>query len=115
MNGHRHGPQFVSQQQPQQHSHPASISVTQHRAFLCLIASCCHAKRDVGWCSGAPDGAAEDAEDAHMDGILNNEELEQVFESIGGAEDSGRLERVKREAGELQLATKRRMVGRSKP
>ena len=65
---------------------------------------------------GAPVGAAEDAEDAYVDGILNNEELEQVFESIGGAEDSGRLECVKREAqGALHLATKRRIAGRSKP
>ena len=45
-----------------------------------------------------PDGAVEDAEDAYMDGTLNNEELEQVFECVGGAEDNGLLERVKREA-----------------
>ena len=52
---------------------------------------------------GALDGAAEDAEDAYMDGILNNEELEPVFESICGAEDSGRLESVKRGAGSVAV------------
>ena len=36
--------------------------------------------------------------DASVCGIFGDEELEQVFESIDGAEDSGRLESVKRDA-----------------
>ena len=61
---------------------------------------------------GALDGIAEDA---NMNGILGDEELERVFESIGEAEDSGPLESDKREAQGvlLQLATKRRIAGRS--
>ena len=63
--------------------------------------------------SGVPDGVAEDA---NVDGILGDEKLDQVFESIGKAEVSGLLESVKRESqGVLQLATKRRLTGRSKP
>ena len=78
------------------HSHqPQSASPGTERCFVSSPAVampnelCCSAEA-----GGAPGGAAEDA---HMDGILDSEELERVFESIGEAEDSGRLERVKRE------------------
>ena len=54
---------------------------------------------------GTPDGVAEDA---NMDDIFGDEELERVFESIDRAEDSGRLESVKKKAQRvLQLATTR--------
>ena len=65
--------------------------------------------------SGVPDGVAEDAD---MDDLLGDEELERVFESIGAAEYSGRRESVKREAqGVLQLGAKtmRRLAGKPKP
>ena len=69
------------------HFHEASISVTQHRTFLCLISV---AIFNELWASaearGAPDGVAEDA---NMDGILGDEELERVFESIDGARGGG--------------------------
>ena len=50
------------------------------------------------------------AGDADMEDLLGDEELERVFESIGEAEDSGRLE------GVLQLAAKsRRHAGQARP
>ena len=57
------------------------------------------------------------AGDDNMEDLLGDEELERVFESIGEAEDSGRLESVKREAqGVLQLAAKaRRHAGQARP
>ena len=57
------------------------------------------------------------AGDDDMEDLLGDEELERVFEFIGEAEDSGRLESVKREAqGVLHLAAKaRRHAGQVRP
>ena len=113
--------QFVSQQPPKQQlctqsildtpnaqptpTQPQSPSPSTERFFVSSPAvAILNELRAGAEAGGAPD--------AHMDGILDNEELESVFESVGGAEDSS----VKREAqGVLQLATKKRIAGRSKP
>ena len=51
-------------------------------------------------------------QDANMDGIVGDEELDLVFDRVHWR---GRGERPAGEQGVLQLATKRRLAGRSKP
>ena len=132
VNGHRHGTQcmqFASRHTATTaalhtghpphpkcavHSPPASIRPRTARFFVSSPAvAMLHEVSASAEAGGAPDGVAENA---IMDGIFGDEELERVFESIGEAEDSGLLESVKREAqGVLQLATKRRIARRPKP
>ena len=64
------------------HSHPAPM-----RRFF--VSSPAVAMPNQLWASAEAGGALDGiAEDANMDGILGDEELERVFESIGEAEDS---------------------------
>ena len=76
----------------------ASISITRDRTFLCFAPSSCHASRAV------------------VKQRLMAVPKTRVFESTDGAEDSCRLESVKREAQDVvKLVAKRRLSGRSKP
>ena len=71
------------------HSNPASISVTWNRTFLCLLPSSRHASRAVdkhGFLMARPKMPT------YMDGILFDEAMERVLESIDGGEDRSRVE-----------------------
>ena len=98
VNGRRHGLSAYSHRAPH-------VSLFHRQLLPCL--SCGPAAGDV------LDGVAGDDD---VDDLLGDEELERVFESIGEAEDSGRLESVKRETqGVLQLAAKaRRHAGQAR-
>ena len=66
------------------HCHPASISITWHRTFLCLFSSSRHANRTV---KKATVRVVRLVATANMGGILGDEELERVLEFIDGGED----------------------------
>ena len=60
---------------------------------------------------GEPNG---NAEDASMGGVVGDDELERVFESVDGTEDRASVESAKREALDV-VQLKRRVAGQSTP
>ena len=113
-NKSRHGPQgvqVVSQQQPQQQCTQSTLDIPNAQSTpthpqsaspgtACLSASSPAVAVPVELCTSTGSGGAPDGntEGASMGGILRDEELMRVFESIDGGEDRSHVERARREA-----------------